>query len=136
MSIMTVVTELTPNSLMRKSKRELVDLVLMYADTSDPSDIHDVGNLIDKLEGEAELHRAAMRQIVFAVFGRDLAEDEHTDVDSICEWIRGLRAENQKILERAVQAEADARDFAELLEGGNWSDEFRARLSKYLDGAK
>lgn len=108
MSIMTVVTELTPKSLMRKSKRELVDLVLMYADTSDPSDIHDVGNLIDKLEGEAELHRAAMRQIVFAVFGHDLAEDEYTDVDSICEWIRGLRAENQKILERAVQAEADA----------------------------
>lgn len=62
---------------------------------------------------EAELHRVAMRRIVFAVFGRDLAEDEHTDVDSICEWIHGLRAENQNMLKRAEQAEADARALAE-----------------------
>lgn len=52
MSIMTVTTQLTHKSLMAKSKRELVDLVLMYADTPDPSDSHDSSNLTNMLEDE------------------------------------------------------------------------------------
>lgn len=52
MSIMTVTTQLTHKSLMAKSKRELVDLVLMYADTPDPSDSHDSSNLTNILEDE------------------------------------------------------------------------------------
>lgn len=46
---------------------------------------------------------------------------------------RTMRAFLFSASERAEQAEADARAFAELLDGGKWSPPFRARWTKYLE---
>lgn len=43
------------------------------------------------------------------------------------------RAERDAALAAKAQAEADARAFAELLDGGKWSPPFRARWTKYLE---
>jgi hypothetical protein len=59
---------------------------------------------IAELEIQLELQKNAMRQMIYAIFGRDLESDEGTEVGQMVAWIHGLRAENTKL----IGAEQDA----------------------------
>lgn len=63
----------------------------------------------EEIKRERDLQRIAMKRIVHAIFGRALADDEQTDVDSMCAWIDGLRAENSMVVVEREDAIAECR---------------------------
>lgn len=77
-------------------------------DFDEPMDAEIYSNELEEenkaLKDEVKLHRQAMKLIVSCLFGRNLAEDEHTDTDSICEQIlrlkRGIEEQNNDLAEK------------------------------------
>jgi hypothetical protein len=76
----------------------------------------DVGLLLDprmieleKLEIQLEHQLGAMRRMIYAIFGRDLEQDEGTEVGLMVDWINGLRAENTKMKQEYDAALAECR---------------------------